>query len=119
MLDSQLEIKTHKLLEFLDIPFEEEYQFSDLKSTSGRALRFDFACFTDDDNLICLIECQGKQHYSPVPKYGGKNGFKRQRFNDNLKRQYCRRKGIRLMTIPYFDENKLDADYIAHLVYGY
>lgn len=112
MRDSNLEVKIYNILTDYGVPFQEEYTFDDLHSTSGRALRFDFACFNDDSELDFLIEAQGVQHYKAVAKFGGKRGVCRQQYNDNLKKQYCLKNNIRLVTIPYYDENKLSYDYI-------
>ena len=112
MQSSSLECRIHDVLVEMDIPFEEEYVFDDLYSSSGRALRFDFACFDDVGNLDFLIEAQGEQHYHPVKRFGGSKGFHRQRYNDNLKRQYCNKNRIQLIAIPYFDESKVNAEYI-------
>jgi hypothetical protein len=30
-----------------------------------------------------MIEYQGKQHYEPSQKFGGKRGFYQQQYNDN------------------------------------
>ncbi len=43
-----------------------KYEFPGLVGKSGRALRFDFAVFTDDGDIDFLIEAQGRQHYVPV-----------------------------------------------------
>ena len=112
MRDSNLEVKIYNILTDYGVPFQEEYTFDDLHSTSGRSLRFDFACFDDDGELDFLIEAQGAQHYKAVTKFGGKRGVYRQQYNDNLKKQYCLKNNIRLVTIPYYDENKLSYDYI-------
>lgn len=40
MRDSVGEVKIYNLLKDYDIDFEEEYEFDDLKSSSGRSLRF-------------------------------------------------------------------------------
>lgn len=119
MLSSTMERKIHDILEDGDIPFEEEYEFQDLVSSSGRALRFDFAIFNDNNELECLIEAQGEQHYHPVQKFGGQRGLRRQQYNDNKKREYCLKHNIRLRAIPYYDESKLNYDYIMRLIYGY
>ena len=39
MQSSSLECRIHDVLVEMDIPFEEEYVFDDLHSSSGRALR--------------------------------------------------------------------------------
>lgn len=117
MLSSNGEVKIHNVLTDAGIPFCEEYEFDDLVSSSGRHLRFDFAVFDDDNNLICLIEFQGKQHYQSVAKFGGKRGVSRQKYNDNLKRQYCIKHNYKLVSIPWFEEDKINYEYLAQLIY--
>lgn len=117
MLSSNGEARIHNILVDYDIPFEEEYEFDDLISSSGRHLRFDFAIFDDDGDLLCLIEFQGRQHYQPVAKFGGKRGLHAQKYNDNLKRSYCLKHHYKLISIPYFDEDKISYDYLAQLIY--
>lgn len=118
MLSSKGEIKIHNYLEYANIPFEEEYIFPDLKAENGRSLRFDFAVFDDDGELDCLIEYNGVQHYVAKSKFGGKAGLARQQHNDTKKRQYCLAHNIRLITIPYTEEDSLTYDYLMKLL-GY
>jgi hypothetical protein len=112
MMSSSLEVKIHNILTDYDVPFAEEYEFSDLIASSGRHLRFDFAVFSEDGNLDFLIEAQGRQHYTAVSKFGGSKGVGRQKYNDQQKRKYCLDHNIKLICIPYYDEGKLDYDYI-------
>ena len=86
---SRAEIKIREILEEAGLNFKMEYIFPDLKTHNGRPLRFDFVIFDDDNNIDFLIEYQGKQHYEPSPKFGGKRGFYQQQYNDNLKRRFC------------------------------
>ena len=115
MRDSLVEMKIYDILTDDGISFQEEYEFPDLVSSSGRKLRFDFAVFTDDGKLDFLIEFNGKQHYTPVAKYGGSRGVSRQKYNDIQKRKYCLDHNIRLVTIPYYEENKISYDYIMRM----
>lgn len=112
MRSSRGEIKIAEILTMNDMNFKEEYSFAGLNSNNGRALRFDFAVFTDDGDLDFLIEYQGKQHYQPVSKYGGARGFYQQQFNDNQKRRFCALHNITLIEIPYTDEHLITYDYI-------
>lgn len=112
MRSSSLENKIYDILMDADLPFEEEYEFPDLIVSSGRALRFDFAVFDDTGELDFLIEAQGRQHYVPVAKWGGKKGNNRQKYNDSLKKKYCLEHNIKLVTIPYYDEARLNYNYI-------
>lgn len=118
MLSSAMEVKIHNILTDYEVPFEEEYIFDDLVASSGRHLRFDFAVFAEDGSLDFLIEAQGRQHYTSVSKFGGKRGVSRQRYNDTQKRKYCLEHGIKLISIPYYDEPKITYEYIMSLA-GY
>jgi hypothetical protein len=112
LLASRGEIRIHEILEMNGLNFKEEYIVPGLNSPNGKPLRFDFAVFDDDGNLDFLIEYQGRQHYEASNKFGGKRGLYQQQFNDNKKRRYCALHDIRLIEIPYTDENLVDYDYI-------
>ena len=117
MRASRGEIKIEEVLQQSGLIFEEEYSFSDLCSSNGRPLRFDFAVFDDDGELWFLIEYQGIQHYTAKSKFGGNSGLKKQQYNDMLKREYCRKHNIILIAIPYTDESYIDYDYIMRSYY--
>jgi hypothetical protein len=106
------EVKIHEILEKSGLVFREEYIFPDLKSPNGKPLRFDFAVFDDDGKIDFLIEYQGRQHYEPSSKFGGKRGFYQQQFNDNKKRRFCALHGFNLIEIPYTDETLISYEYI-------
>lgn len=72
------ERKIHEILEKSGLNYEMEYSFQDLNSPNGRPLRFDFVIFDDDGKIDFIIEYQGKQHYEPSAKFGGKRGFYQQ-----------------------------------------
>ena len=108
MRASRGEIKIEEILSDAGLVFEEEYSFPDLVSSSGRPLRFDFAVFDDDENLLFLIEYQGIQHYEPKSKFGGYSGLRKQQFNDMKKKEYCQKHNIILLEIPYTIEGRVD-----------
>lgn len=112
MRASRGEIKIAEILQQAGLVFEEEYIFPDLVSLSGRPLRFDFAVFDDCGDLEFLIEFQGIQHYEAKSKFGGFTGLRKQQYNDMKKREYCAKHGIPLIVIPYWDEGRMDYDYI-------
>ena len=105
-------IKIEEILQQAGLPFEEEYIFPELVSSSGRPLRFDFAVFDDDGDIDFLIEYQGIQHYEAKSKFGGYTGLRKQQYNDMKKREYCQKHNIKLIAIPYWDEGRIDYDYI-------
>lgn len=112
MRASRGEIKIEEILTKAGLNFQEEYSFPDLVSSSGRLLRFDFAVFDDNDELDFLIEFQGIQHYTAKSKFGGFSGLRKQQYNDMQKREYCAKHNIQLIAIPYWDEGRVDYDYI-------
>ena len=112
MQSSQLECRIHDILEEADVEFCEEWIFPDLKTTSGKNLRFDFCIFDDCGNIDYLIEAQVQQHYKAVKHFGGARGLRRQKFNDDLKRRYCAQHRLRLIEIPYWDLDKISYEYL-------
>lgn len=118
MKSSRGEIKIYDILTMAGVDFKEEYSFSDLISSSGRPLRFDFCVFDDEGEIDFLIEYQGIQHYEQKSKFGGARGLYQQKYNDKQKRDYCAAHGYKLITIPYWDESRIDYDYIFKLA-GY
>ena len=118
MRASRGEIKIEEILTEAGLTFKEEYTFSDLNSTNGRPLRFDFAVFDDNGNLDFLIEFQGIQHYEAKSKFGGISGLRKQQFNDMKKREFCKKHNIPLIAIPYWEEGRINYDYIMTLA-GY
>lgn len=112
MRASRGEIKIEEILQQAGLPFAEEYIFPELVSSSGRPLRFDFAVFDDDGDIDFLIEYQGIQHYEAKSKFGGYTGLRKQQYNDMKKREYCQKHNIKLIAIPYWDEGRVDYDYI-------
>ena len=109
---SRGEIKIREILEEAGLDFKMEYIFPDLKTSNGRPLRFDFVVFDDDGKIDFLIEYQGKQHYEPSNKFGGKKGFFQQQYNDNQKRRFCALRDLKLIEIRYAEENLVSYDYI-------
>lgn len=116
---SRGEIKIREILEEAGLNFKMEYVFPDLKSPNGRPLRFDFVVFDDDGKIDFMIEYQGKQHYEPSQKFGGKRGFYQQQYNDNQKRRFCALHEFNLIEIPYTEENLISYDYIMKKAYGW
>ena len=118
MRASRAEIKIEEILEKAGLVFKMEYIFPDLRSENGKPLRFDFVIFDYDGKIDFIIEYQGRQHYEPSQKFGGKRGFYQQQYNDNQKRRFCALHEFKLIEIPYTDENLISYDYIMNLA-GY
>ena len=115
MKSSRAEIKIAEILKLSGLNFKEQYSFPDLIGQGGHALRFDFAVFDDNDELEFLIEYQGIQHYKPKSIFGGMSGLRKQQFYDMEKRQYCKKHNIKLVIIPFQEQNLITYDYIMNL----
>ena len=91
---SKGEYQIEQLLKEHNIKYIREYSFSDL--VDDLPLRFDFAIFKNNQ-LLCLIEFQGEQHYNPS------NGFYNETIveHDKMKKEYCDKNNIKLIIIDY------------------
>ena len=97
-LHSTGEFLIEKILKQYDINYIHEYKFSDLLSDKNYPLRFDFALFKNDQ-LYCLVEYQGIQHYNKNNQWHTSSLEK----NDTKKIKYCQLHNYNLIII-----NKLD-----------
>jgi len=100
-------------LERCNIDFEHFYTFPDLLSTKGTPLEFDFYV----KHVKILIEYDGEHHFRPVrfnsiSEEKAFEKFKKVRYHDYLKNQYCINNKIPLLRIKYkefdFISNILD-----------
>lgn len=90
-----------------NILFKTQYTFSDLKTDKNGTPRFDFAIFNNLEELYCLIEYDGRQHYQYDKNWKmSKENFDRLKYIDNLKNNYCLRKNIPLFRF----NNKMDLE---------
>ena len=93
-LNSWKEEEIVALLDKEQIIYKREYIFEDLYDI--RPLRFDFAIFNRNNELLGLIEYQGSQHYEDNPKFT--NNGKLQK-HDQMKREYCVNHNIPLLEL--------------------
>lgn len=82
------------------INYKKEIIFKDLVSSKKGYPRFDFGIYDKQNNLICLIEYQGEQHF--IDK--GEFGKVQREETDLLKQLYCKDHNIPLYEIK-FNEN--------------
>lgn len=102
-------------LKRLNIDFIFDYSFKDLISpNSTMPLRFDFALFDNDKQLLALIEHQGPQHYQ---KYKDGFGDFQREVTDQIKRDYCKNHNIPLYEIRYDEETIIALHKILSKVY--
>ena len=95
------ELEIMKILDYNNIKYKHQYYFSDLKNM--KKLYYDFAIL-DDNNILCLLEYNGEQHYIYNPFFHKSiNGFKLSQHRDSLKYNYCIENKIPLEIIKYND----------------
>ncbi|WFF76429.1 hypothetical protein P6282_00605 [Bacillus velezensis] len=94
-----------RLLVKRKISFKIQYSFSDCKYK--KPLLFDFA-ITEGERVIGLIEFDGRQHFKAIDFFGGKEGLRLTKIRDGIKNDYCERKRIPLLRIPYWDLNRVE-----------
>lgn len=97
----------NKILQENNIVYKREYSFEDLLGVNQGKLRFDFAIFSKDNQLIELIEFQGKQHFEETSLWNNDN-----KIHDEYKRKYCKEHNIELLEIPYYDIDKITLEYL-------
>lgn len=103
---SKGENKIREWLKANEIDFKQQYKFDDLKDK--RLLSYDF--FLPDHNI--LIEYQGQFHDGTVRKLNSKiqteEDLSRQQYRDELKRQYAKDHGFKLLEIWYWDYENIE-----------
>lgn len=108
-LNSKGEKKILDILKQENVDFKQQYEFFDLIDIKN--LRFDFAIFKNNQ-LICLIEYQGEQHYDNKNFLYSDALMK----HDSMKKEYCKIKNIPLIEIPYTDYSILNWDYLKNKI---
>ncbi|MGG0667634.1 hypothetical protein ABE073_03805 [Lederbergia citrisecunda] len=104
---SKGERKIDKYLKSINVEFTREFSFFDCRRINE--LRFDFAIYDENGKLDYLIEFDGKQHFEPVEFFGGQEGFELGQLRDDIKNKYCKDNNIKLLRIPYWDEDNVDS----------
>ena len=110
---SKGESRCSKWFNINNIDFVSQYSFDDLKYKKQGTLKFDFAIFNKQNELICLCEYDGIQHYKPVD-YAGKgkewaiDNLKKTKLRDAIKNKYCETNNIKLIRIPYWEFNNIE-----------
>ncbi|MCD3216889.1 hypothetical protein G8S55_06425 [Clostridium botulinum C] len=104
--ESKNEKKIRNWLKQNNISFDSQYTFDDLKGVRDGLLKFDFAIFEDKEQnkLKCLIEYDGEFHYK---KYYVEQNFEIQQIHDQRKDNYCKEHNIKLIRIPYWEQENL------------
>ncbi len=99
-----------RIKEYLDayeVTYLTEFRFNDCvyKST----LPFDFAILDSTNQIQCLIEYDGEQHFEFIKHWhGDEEGFELQKLRDSIKTKYCKEHNIKLIRIPYTEYDNIE-----------
>ena len=99
---SKGEEKIKLFLENNKINYKPQKSFDECRNK--QSLRYDF--FLIDKNI--LIEYDGEQHFKQLKCWGGENGFKRIKINDDIKDNFAKDKNIALLRIPYTEFKNIE-----------
>ena len=105
---SRGEALINKILFENNVNYQTQFWFKDLKDK--KYLYFDFAILDEEQNIKCLLEYQGIQHYDPSALHGSWKNLPTT--HDEMKRVYCHNHNIKLIEIPYTDFEKIDWEYL-------
>ncbi len=96
--ESHGEREIRKILDLYEIKYLAQHSFDECRNVNR--LYFDF--YLPDKN-VC-VEFDGRQHFIPIKKWGGKKALEEIQIRDRIKEKYCLDNNIRLVRIKY-DEN--------------
>lgn len=99
---SKGEEKISNILESMNIPFESQKSFEDLKNINN--LKYDF--YLPKQNIV--IEFNGIQHYSSRAFRKTRKEFLIQKHRDWLKRKYAKKNNLKLIIIPYWEFENIE-----------
>lgn len=103
--ESKGENKIRVFLEKEGIQFKRELSFDNC--VYKHKLRFDFGIYDNNGKITNLIEFDGKQHYEPSEHFGIQS-FIETKSRDAIKDEFCKKKGIKLLRIPYWEFNNIE-----------
>lgn len=100
-----------KLLDDSKISYKKQQAFEDLRAEdTNHLLHYDFAILNENNEVVRLVEFDGRQHFQSVSHFGGEEEFARRQYLDNLKNQYAISHNIPLVRIPYSKRDSMTLD---------
>lgn len=98
--DSKGELECRRVLtEKFGKPFDKIRPDFLINEVTGRGV-LELDCYNDELKLAC--EYNGKQHYEYIPFFHStKDSFYNQKYRDEMKKNKCKEKGIKLIEVPY------------------
>ena len=97
------EQKIEDILEKYDINFDTQVKFDSCRDK--KKLPFDFAIYDNNNDLLSLIEFDGKLHYQRHKYFDKSQSFKKRIEHDHIKDQYALSNNIPLLRLNYMDRD--------------
>lgn len=104
-----------KTLDELNIKYIQQYSFND--NVYKYKLKFDFALLNDNDEVFCLLEYDGRQHYDSIEFFGGEEQFIETQKRDLIKDEYCKNNKLLLIRLPYYLTTDEIQEKIVNIIY--
>lgn len=98
---SSLEQYVKDYLDANGFDYTPQKTYDTLLGLGGKQLSYDYIVRHNHKDL-CLIECQGEQHYRSVKWFGGENRFVVQQEHDLRKAKFANELHLPLIVIPYW-----------------
>ena len=102
---SKGELQIKQFFENNKINYKAQESFPNLVSNKNYCLRYDFSIKDKNDNIIGLIEFNGKQHYEITDFFGDEQEFKERTENDQRKIEYANKNNIPLLILRYDEQD--------------
>lgn len=110
-IHSKGEFIIRQCLNDLQLKYKTEFTFLDLPKR-----RFDFAIF-NNEQLKCVIEFDGKQHYSFINTWHQtEEEFIKCQQRDQEKNEYCQKHNIPLVRIPYWELDNINKEWLLNKI---
>ena len=116
-IKSKGEMIVQQLLQECNINYKSQYSLDNIFLESGRRPIFDFAIFDNNNNLQCLLEYDGKQHFE-YSGYGWntEENFKQTINRDKQKDKLCKENNIPLIRIPYWELDNINKEWLLNKI---
>jgi very-short-patch-repair endonuclease len=75
---------------------------------NGSRHLFDFA-ISNGKKIVAFIEFDGRQHFEPVPEFGGAEALHNRQNRDSINDAYCEKFRINMVRIPYNSSNRTNS----------
>lgn len=93
------------------VTFFRETRLNDCRGVTNKPLPFDFSIYINGE-LMALIEFQGVQHYIPA---FGTDDWEKLKSTDRIKEEYCKKKEIPFLAVPYYKFDDMEIIVIRFL----